>query len=179
MFQSPVWGYLSLNKHTATKIQSGGTWDYDDDVRFVLDQHAESELDLCSARSLTQQSRGRHACHSTWTHFSYSKPISICSYSLVLCATRDATNTCTTRDATNTCTNFSSTRTHTQDLLHDHFTDHLILRILSTIYICTSDWTLPGCTSCENSGWKTNVIWHTNKPLYLQLLKQMICYCWM
>jgi len=79
-------------------------WDYDDNVYFVLDQHAE--LDLYSASSLTQQSRGRHACHSTWTHFSYSKPISLCSYSLVLCATN---------------TKFDSTRTLTQDLLHSFY----------------------------------------------------------
>jgi hypothetical protein len=31
---------------------------FDDEVHFVLDQHAE--LDFCSARSLKQQSTGRH-----------------------------------------------------------------------------------------------------------------------
>ena len=48
-------------------------WD-DDEVHFVLDQHAY--LDFYRASSLKQQSTGRHACHSTLTHYSDSEPIS-------------------------------------------------------------------------------------------------------
>jgi hypothetical protein len=48
----------------------------DDDVRFVLDQHAE--LDFYSASSLKQQSAGL----STGTHYPDSEPTSFSSYSL-------------------------------------------------------------------------------------------------
>ena len=41
--------------HGENKFQ----WDDDDEVRFVLDQHAE--YDVYSASSLKQQSAGRHA----------------------------------------------------------------------------------------------------------------------
>ena len=54
-------------------------WD-DDEVCFVLDQHAE--LDIYSASSLKQQSAGR----STRTHYSDSEPTSLCSYFWVLYA---------------------------------------------------------------------------------------------
>ena len=80
-------------------------WD-DDDVRFVLDQHAE--LDFYSASSLIQQSTGRHVAplgqfyqwsnkiiiNSTRTHYSDSEPASLCSFSLMLCVySGEATNT--------------------------------------------------------------------------------------
>ena len=45
----------------------------DDDVRFVLDQHAE--LDFYSTNSLKQQSAGK-ICRSTQTHFPDFEPIS-------------------------------------------------------------------------------------------------------
>jgi hypothetical protein len=54
----------------------------DDEVRFVLDQHAE--LDFYSARSLTQQSAGRLTCRFTRTHYSDSEPTSLCPFSLML-----------------------------------------------------------------------------------------------
>ena len=53
----------------------------DDEVRFVLDQHAE--LDVYSASSLKQQSAGK-SCRSTRTHYSDSEPTSLCSFSLML-----------------------------------------------------------------------------------------------
>ena len=56
----------------------------DNDVHFVLDQHAD--LDINSASSLTQQSVVRHVGRSTRTHYSDSEPTSLCSYSLKLCA---------------------------------------------------------------------------------------------
>jgi hypothetical protein len=53
----------------------------DDEVRFVLDQHAE--LDFYSASSLKQQFAGKHAT-PLGTHYSDSEPTSLCSYSLML-----------------------------------------------------------------------------------------------
>jgi hypothetical protein len=46
-------------------------WDDDDEVCFVLDQHAE--LDLYSASSLKQQSTGRHV-NPIKTHYPDSAP---------------------------------------------------------------------------------------------------------
>jgi len=54
---------------------------WNDDVCFVLDQHAL--LDLHSASSLKQQSLGIHDA-STRTHYSDSEPTSLCSNSLIL-----------------------------------------------------------------------------------------------
>ena len=52
--------------------------DDDDEVCFVLDQHAE--LDFYSASSLKQQSAGRHVA----PHDFDSEPTSLCSFSLML-----------------------------------------------------------------------------------------------
>ena len=54
---------------------------YDDDVCFVLDQHAW--LDLYGASSLKQQSAGRHV-PPLWTNYPDSKPASHCPYFLVI-----------------------------------------------------------------------------------------------
>ena len=58
-------------------------WD-DDEIRFVLDQHAE--LDFYSASLLKQQSADRHiyACLSTPKYYSDSEPTSPCTFSLML-----------------------------------------------------------------------------------------------
>jgi hypothetical protein len=72
----------------------------DDEVCFLLDQHAY--LDLYSASSLKQQSADR-LCHPTRTHYPDSEPTCICSSSLVPCAySGEATNT-------NWCSNPRST----------------------------------------------------------------------
>jgi len=57
-------------------------WD-DDDVRFVLDQHAE--LDIHSASSLKQQSAGKHVAPLGHIILIPSQQ-SLCSFSLKLCA---------------------------------------------------------------------------------------------
>ena len=57
--------------------------DDDDDVHFVLDQHAE--LDFYSARSPTQQSAGRHVAPLE-THYPDSDPTRFYSYSLMFSA---------------------------------------------------------------------------------------------
>ena len=54
-------------------------WD-DDEVRFVLDKHAE--LDFYSASLLKQQSAGRHVAPRR--HYPDSEPTSLCSFSLML-----------------------------------------------------------------------------------------------
>ena len=53
---------------------------WDDEVRFVLDKHAE--LNFYSASSL-KQVRG-YTCRSTWKHYTDSEPISLCSFYLML-----------------------------------------------------------------------------------------------
>ena len=74
--------YLTPNEqvqpyHGKNKVH----FDDDDDVHFVLDQHAE--LDFYSASSLKQQSAGK-TCRSARTHYSDSETSSLYSYSLVL-----------------------------------------------------------------------------------------------
>jgi hypothetical protein len=56
-------------------------WDDDDEVHFVLGQHAE--LEFYSASSLKQQSAGRHIVPLGHI-YSDSEPTSLCSFSLVL-----------------------------------------------------------------------------------------------
>jgi hypothetical protein len=53
---------------------------WDDEVRFVLDKHAE--LDFYSASSL-KQVRG-YTCRSTRTYYTDSEPTSLCSFYLML-----------------------------------------------------------------------------------------------
>ena len=56
-------------------------WDDDDEVRFVLDQHAE--LDFYSASSMKQQSAGRHVAPlGHIIHYSDSEPTSLCHFGL-------------------------------------------------------------------------------------------------
>ena len=57
-------------------------WD-DDEVHFVLDQHAE--LDFYSASSLKQQSADRHIAPLGHIILILSQ-LTLCSYSLMLCA---------------------------------------------------------------------------------------------
>ena len=57
-------------------------WDGDDaDVRFVLDKHAEMDMDSASFTESTV--RGK-TCDSTRIHYPHSDPTTLCSYSLVL-----------------------------------------------------------------------------------------------
>ena len=49
---------FNANSALSWREQVNFQWDDDDEVRFVLDQHAE--LDFYSASSLKQQSAGRH-----------------------------------------------------------------------------------------------------------------------
>jgi hypothetical protein len=63
------------------KLLEQVNFQWDDEVCFVLDQHAE--LDLYSANSLKQQSVGRHV--APLGHIILiSKPNSLCSFSLML-----------------------------------------------------------------------------------------------
>ena len=53
-------------------------WDNDDNVGFVLDQHAE--LDFYRACSLKEQSADIHVAPlGTWTHYSDSESTYLCS----------------------------------------------------------------------------------------------------
>ena len=58
------WLLFNTNSTISCREQVNFQWD-DDDVRFVLDQHAY--LDFYSASSLKQQSDDRHITH-TGTH---------------------------------------------------------------------------------------------------------------
>jgi hypothetical protein len=53
-------------------------WDDDDEVRFVLDQHAE--LDFHSARSLKQQSADRHVAPLGHIILIPSQPVFVLSH---------------------------------------------------------------------------------------------------
>ena len=65
-------------------------WD-DDDVHFLLDQHAWLDFYCGTCSSLKQQSTVKHVV-SLLTHYSDSKPIILCSYSLILVATNTSSN---------------------------------------------------------------------------------------
>jgi hypothetical protein len=80
-----------LNEQYSSYISANTSyiwWD-DDDVHFVLDQHAE--LDFYSASSLTQQSAGRHVAPLE-THYPDSEPTDFYSYSLMLSGEAAITN---------------------------------------------------------------------------------------
>ena len=59
-------------------IRTSYIWWNDNDVHFVLDQHAQ--LDFYTASSLKQKSAGRHVA----PHYSDSEPANLCSFSLML-----------------------------------------------------------------------------------------------
>jgi hypothetical protein len=73
------WLLLNANSAISWREQVNFQWD-DDDVRFVLDQHAE--LDFYSASSLKQQSTNRHVAPLGHIILIPSQPI--CSFSLML-----------------------------------------------------------------------------------------------
>ena len=60
----------------------------DNDVCFVIDQHAQ--LDFCSASSLKRVHR--YTCCCTPTHYPDSEPTSLCSYSLMLLLNGEVAN---------------------------------------------------------------------------------------
>jgi hypothetical protein len=70
--------------------QVNNQWDDDDEVRFVLDQHAE--LDFYNASSLKQQSAGRHVAPPGHIILIPSRPVfALSPYCCVLSG--EATNT--------------------------------------------------------------------------------------
>ena len=79
------WLLLNANSpifHTIWREQVNFQWD-DDEVRFVLDQHAE--LGLYSASSLKQQSAGRYMTMSLHSeHIILIPSRSVCSFSLMV-----------------------------------------------------------------------------------------------